>query len=72
MKMSEKVELSREQFIKNQEAYCKEKGYPFFMPYNGMCWACGRDVVKSLIERGLRGKEDLVTGCPLCHRSYCD
>ena len=59
-------------FISRQEDYCHYKGLPFFMPANGVCWSCGKDMVKPLLERGMSGDEDHITGCPICHRSYCD
>ena len=69
--MSEITKEQREQFIKNQEKYCKEKDAPFFMPSNGRCYKCNRDIIPKLIEKGEDGSS-LVTGCPLCYHSYCD
>jgi len=64
--------MTREEFLKNQDDYCNEKNEPFFMPKNGYCYSCRRDIVQPLIDRGKTGKDELITGCPLCHRSYCD
>jgi hypothetical protein len=65
------VPISREAFLENQEKLCADRGYPFFMPGDGICFRCRRDIVTHLIERGQDGKS-LVTGCPLCLYSYCD
>ena len=63
--------MDREQFIKNQDKYCKDNKAPFFMPRSGLCYSCRKDIIPREIERGNNGS-DLVTGCPLCLRSYCD
>ena len=63
--------ITREQFIENQEKHCKKNVAPFFMPRNGICFRCKRDIIPKLIEQGQTG-EVLVTGCPLCNYSYCD
>jgi len=65
------MEITREDFLKNQKEYCKEKSAPFFMPRTGMCYSCHRDIIPALIEKGQNGKS-LITGCPLCHYSYCE
>ncbi len=42
------------------------------MPNDGVCWSCHRQIIPRLIEKGQDGSNELVTGCPLCNRSYCD
>lgn len=64
-------EITREKFLENQEKYCKEKNAPFFMSRSGVCYRCNKDIIPKLIEKGEDGTS-LVTGCPLCFRSYCD
>ena len=64
--------VTREQFIKNQRKYCNEHAAPFFMPGDGLCYRCKKDIIAVLIEGGKTGAEKLVTGCPICFRSYCD
>lgn len=64
-----------------QAKLIKEKEYPSFPPSNGQCWSCGKNIydkIKSThgdhfvgITVESAGKS-LVTGCPHCHRSYCD
>lgn len=39
------------------------------MPYNGICFSCHNDIIPELIKRGNDGTH-LVTGCPICNRSY--
>jgi hypothetical protein len=60
--------------VKANEAqieYCKKNSVPHFAP-TGNCWCCGNNIFK---ERGVSVEEagrELITGCPFCHRSYCD
>lgn len=61
----------RSEFIRRQKETCKAKGWPFFMPGNGICWHCGGDMVKAEMENGNDGS-GLVTGCRCCCKSYCD
>lgn len=57
----------------------KEKGLPAFAPRDGICWAC-RSQIYSEIDHGKyktgidvdKAATELITGCPHCHRSYCD
>ena len=60
----------REAFLQKQRQVCREGKMPFFMPSSGYC-GCGRDIVEGEMEYGNDGRT-LVTGCPYCHRSYCD
>ena len=65
--MSEKtsradVEAAR----KAQEELCAKEGLPHFAPRSGECWSCGKQIYEEL------DGQSLVTGCPSCHRSYCD
>ncbi|KKM24998.1 hypothetical protein LCGC14_1599530 [marine sediment metagenome] len=64
-------EVTREDFIANQSKHCEETQAPFFMPRSGICWNCKRDIIPKLISKGETGN-CLITGCPLCYRSYCD
>jgi hypothetical protein len=57
--------VTREEFVENQQ-----KNKPVFMNLpSGRCWSCKYDIIPTLIERGHNG-EELITGCPLCNRSY--
>lgn len=59
--------VTRKEFLENQ----KKIEAPFFMPDDGICYRCRKDIIPSLIEAGNDGTRH-VTGCPLCYRSYCD
>ncbi len=57
-----------------QKKYCSRKGYPNFAPGIGVCYNCHKQIYgdgKGQISVEDAGKSH-VTGCPLCHRSYCD
>ena len=62
-----------------QAKYCQVNLYPHFAPGNGKCHSCGKNIYTK-IEHGdyssgisveSAGKSH-ITGCPHCHRSYCD
>lgn len=57
----------KEEFMNKQ----KKLDAPLFMPSNFKCWSCNQDIFDALIKKGNDGTE-LVTGCPLCARTYCD
>lgn len=40
-----------------------------FVPLDGICWACGGDLVAYYIAKNGLAKP---TGCPLCHRSFVE
>lgn len=52
--------------IKAQWQLCATSGLPHFAPTDGVCWSCFRQIYEEL------DGESFVTGCPFCHRSYCD
>ena len=60
---------TRQELLDAQVALCEEKGSPHFMPGNGICWHCHGDMVT---RYGDRLKTEVITGCPLCCRTYCD
>jgi hypothetical protein len=68
---------TKEQFLENQKECFKKltKGTfgsaKMFMPDDGICYRCNRDIIPIEIKKGNNGSE-LVTGCPLCFMSYCD
>lgn len=71
--------FDREQSKKAQDAYCTTNKSPHFAPFSGLCYHCGNDIY-SEIDRGTyktgisveRATNELITGCPHCHHSYCD
>lgn len=58
------VEISKR--IQAQKDYLEKSGEPHFAPKDGRCFNCKRQIYE--IEDGTT----LVTGCPHCHRSYCE
>ena len=64
---------------KAQKTLCEENKYPDFAPSSGRCYSCGQNIYTQIdhgthktgisVERATR---ELITGCPHCHRSYCD
>jgi hypothetical protein len=49
-----------------QAHLCSTEGLPHFAPQSGICWSCHRQIYEELDGKSF------VTGCPFCHRSYCD
>jgi hypothetical protein len=49
-----------------QADLCASRGLPLFAPQDGVCWSCRRQIYEELDGKSF------VTGCPFCHRSYCD
>lgn len=44
----------------------KAKGVMNFGPADGICWNCKKQIFEVL------SGESAITGCPFCHRTYCD
>ena len=63
--------MSVEENINKQREYCKEHNLPFFAPSDGYCWSCNRQIFDGSDENGYYSNHH-ITGCPFCHRSYCD
>lgn len=62
-----------------QVKYCEDNKAPHFAPTN-YCYACRRSIYTTYNINGRESKgitveragNGLITGCPHCHRSYCD
>jgi len=50
--------------LTKQIKYCNDNILPMFVPEDGKCWFCGKQIEDS--------DSELLTGCKHCHRSYCD
>lgn len=61
---------SRMEMVALQTQFCKEKGYPRFMPSDGFCYRCGCDLSKYISAEA--ASSHLYTGCPHCMCSWCD
>lgn len=59
----------RQKLLRAQAELCRTKGSPHFAPSTGYCWKCSADLVAIY---GEAYATQHVTGCPQCHRSYCD
>ena len=68
--------------IKMQEAYCAKHGFPMYVPANGWCRDCGRNIFEPYTYRrepikttGISVEEAgsrLISGCPHCNRTFVD
>lgn len=65
--------------IKGQREYWEKNKAPDFAPSDGICWRCHNQIYAPVKNSGYvsgitieYAKTRLVTGCPHCHRSYCD
>ena len=44
-----------------------------FAPNDGVCWNCHRDICEGDKAITVESLGDyIITGCPYCHKSYCD
>lgn len=76
--------FDRQKASEAQAKYCEIKGYPRFVPLDGWCWACHRNIYDKVGHTMSNGENYytgitvegagsyLITGCPHCKRSYCD
>lgn len=53
-----------------QKKYCESRDLPHFAPIDGRCFACHRQIYDDISVE--TAESELITGCPICHRSYCD
>ncbi len=68
-KMQSTIKEWRDELVKSQIQYAKDKKCPQFMSDSGLCFSCGGDVALGYNDRL---KTELVTGCCWCMRSYCE
>jgi len=66
--MQEKMTV--EQKLAAQVEYCRVNKLPLFVPANGICWKCNKQIFDAIGDR--RASTELITGCPYCSRSFCD
>ncbi len=52
-----------------QSEYCKKHDLPHFAPRNGHCFLCKKQIYDRI--RYETAANELITGCPWCHYSYC-
>ena len=68
--------------IKAQTQYCDERLVPLFIPSNGWCDTCGRNIFEPYTYRGREDRtfgitvEEAatrhITGCPHCGKTFVD
>lgn len=56
--------------INAQKEYCDKNNLPYLAPKNGLCYNCLQQIYMEI--KFERAKNSLITGCPHCHRSFCD
>lgn len=61
-----------EESTKGQKEYCENHELPHFAPSDGICWSCHRQIYDEDRISVEEAKSELITGCPVCHRSFCD
>lgn len=60
-----------------QALFCQKHNYPMYAPKSGLCWYCGKNIYFGYEHNNYSysvqaAGEQLITGCPYCHHSYCD
>jgi len=70
--------------ITAQANFCKKMKYPHFAPLNGICSECKNNIYTIVYKKSggektyksgitfWQAANTLITGCPHCHKSYCD
>ena len=51
-----------------QKQFCKENNIPLFSAQ--ICYSCQKDIYEHITEE--KAKSTLITGCPVCNRSFVD
>jgi hypothetical protein len=66
--VKEKQDLRIEVYSDWLEKCTISEDAPLFVPFDGRCFSCRGDLIDHYHRTGRYSE----TGCPLCHRSYCD
>lgn len=56
--------------LEAQKKYCEGLKTPWWIPYDGVCYSCHRQIMNCYTLKG--AKSTVITGCPHCHRSFVD
>lgn len=77
--MSETKTFDAHAAMMAQFEFQKKTGSPALAPGDGRCWNCKRNIYEEVVRGDIRSgytveraSTSLITGCPHCHRSYCD
>lgn len=52
-----------------QKQFCEKNGYPLFAPKEE-CVFCGAHIWEVISDE--KASNSYITGCPICHHTYCD
>lgn len=63
---------SNEKAVIEQRLYCMRNKVPQFAPENGICYRCKQDIYGPGGYTADKAGKILITGCPLCGRTFCD
>ena len=64
-----------------QKKYCEDHFLPWFAPRTGVCFRCNQNIYSPNIDKvtgqtcGISvqaASSRHITGCPVCHMSFCD
>lgn len=55
-----------------QAMYCDVNHVPMFAPSSGICPSCRGNIFSPGHISILRAASAYITGCPICHASFCD
>jgi len=59
------------EFVENQKTYCTVKKVPLFIPFNGICFSCKKNIFDDEKTTKIAHTEH-ITGCPFCNYSFCE
>lgn len=60
----------QQRILDAQEDYCSLHLLPNFLPEDGLCFFCKKDLTLKFSKRDAENKH--ITGCPSCNKSFCD
>lgn len=64
-----------EQAIRAQKLYCEFRMIPLFIPDDGYCYSCERNIFMDYETKGITqavAGRTLITSCPHCHYSFVE
>jgi len=66
----DKMQNDTNEKIQTQKQYCSKHNAPFVAPLTDNSWCCGRNIWSEITLE--RAGSELITSCPICHRSFVD
>ena len=65
--------MTNEEKYKKYSEWCRSKNLPNFVPPSGKCFSCHQPVFEETEHTaGYPEEGEFITGCPHCHRTFCD